>query len=88
MVADRASILLFDEDGLMRFKAWRGLSDGYRSAVTGHSPWRKGELGSMPTTVPDVSAHDSLNGYRLVFEREGIRALAFIPLTLNTGVSG
>lgn len=37
--ADRASLLLFDEDGIMRFKAWRSLSDGYRKAVEGHSPW-------------------------------------------------
>ena len=38
---DRASILLFDGDGVMRFKAWRGLSDGYRAAVEGHSPWAR-----------------------------------------------
>ncbi|HXV68262.1 MAG TPA: PAS domain S-box protein, partial [Nitrospira sp.] len=31
--ADRASILLFDADGVMRFKAWRNLSEGYRQAV-------------------------------------------------------
>ena len=37
---ERASILLFDADDVMRFKAWRGLSDRYRSAVEGHSPWR------------------------------------------------
>ena len=30
--ADRASVLLFEADGVMRFKAWRGLSDGYRAA--------------------------------------------------------
>ena len=36
---ERASILLFDRDGVMRFKAWRGLSDAYRNAVEGHTPW-------------------------------------------------
>ena len=36
---DRASILLFDWAGVMRFVAWRGLSDRYRQAVEGHSPW-------------------------------------------------
>src|SRR5262245_43635324 len=35
----RASILLFDDAGVMRFAAWRGLSDDYRRAVEGHSPW-------------------------------------------------
>jgi PAS domain S-box-containing protein len=36
---ERASILLFDQAGVMRFVAWRGLSDAYRRAVDGHSPW-------------------------------------------------
>ena len=35
----RASILRYDSAGVMRFAAWRGLSDRYRSAVEGHSPW-------------------------------------------------
>src|SRR5262245_55242184 len=35
----RASILLVDDSGTMRFAAWRELSDGYRQAVEGHSPW-------------------------------------------------
>lgn len=33
---DRASILMFDHNGVMKFVAWRGLSDGYRRAVEGH----------------------------------------------------
>jgi len=37
----RAAILLFDESGVMRFVGWRGLSDGYRRAVDGHSPWTR-----------------------------------------------
>ena len=36
---ERSSILLFDPDGTMRFKAYRGLSATYRQAVEGHSPW-------------------------------------------------
>ena len=36
--AQRASVLIFDDSGVMRFKAWRGLSDAYRAAVDGHSP--------------------------------------------------
>ena len=36
---DRASILLFDNQDVMRFVAWRGLSDAYRQATNGHSPW-------------------------------------------------
>jgi len=31
--ADRAGILVFDDAGVMRFRASYGLSDGYRAAV-------------------------------------------------------
>jgi len=40
---NRASILLCDEAGIMRFRSWRGLSNEYRAAVNGHSAWRPGE---------------------------------------------
>ncbi len=40
---DRASILLFDNHEVMRFVAWRGLSDEYRKATNGHSPWKPDE---------------------------------------------
>src|SRR5262245_3163163 len=43
LAAPRASILLVDDDGVMRFKAWRGLSERYRRAVEGHTPWRRDE---------------------------------------------
>ena len=36
---ERASILLFDSAGVMRFVRWCCLSEGYRQAVEGHSPW-------------------------------------------------
>jgi len=39
LVCDRASILMFDQADVMRFVAWRGLSEDYRKAVEGHSPW-------------------------------------------------
>ncbi|HXU07120.1 MAG TPA: GAF domain-containing protein, partial [Polyangia bacterium] len=35
----RSSILLRDNRGVMRFAAWKGLSEDYRRAVDGHSPW-------------------------------------------------
>jgi len=37
--ADRSSVLLYDDGRVMRFRAWRKLSDAYRRAVEGHSPW-------------------------------------------------
>jgi PAS domain S-box-containing protein len=86
--ADRAAILIFDSDGVMRFKAWRNLSPEYRQAATGHTPWPQGARNAQPLTVPDVLSDDSLAALRDVFARENIRALAFIPLALETGVFG
>ncbi len=86
--ADRAAILMFDDDGVIRFKAWRGLSAEYRHAVTGHTPWPKGTLDARPLVVPDVLADESLQAHWDVFSRERIRALVFIPLALGEGVFG
>jgi PAS domain S-box-containing protein len=79
--ARRASVLLFDEDGVMRFVAWRGISDGYRAAVDGHSPWTRDTPDPRPITVPDAAADPSLgDALRATVLGEGIRALGFFPL--------
>lgn len=85
---DRASLLLFDPDGVMRFKAWRGLSDAYRRAVEGHTPWTPGEADAKPILVPDVAADAGLAEYTPTFRAEGIAGLAFIPLVSSGGVVG
>lgn len=79
--ADRASILLFDEAGVMQFEAWRGLSDAYRQRVAGHSPWTAGQLDAAPIVINDVAVSDFAPGLRAALQEEGIRALGFIPLT-------
>ncbi len=84
----RASVLLFDREGVMRFNAWRGLSDGYRAAVDGHSPWTRDTTDAQPVLVPDVRTDPSLAGLRDTIEGEGIRALAFVPLQLSTTLLG
>ncbi|MGE3276771.1 MAG: ATP-binding protein [Vicinamibacterales bacterium] len=84
----RASILLFDRDGVMRFKAWRGLSDAYRQAVEGHTPWRPDSPHPEPIVVSDVRADASLASYLPVFLAEGIAAMAFIPLVSLDRVIG
>jgi PAS domain S-box-containing protein len=76
----RASILLFDEHEVMRFVAWRGLSDEYRHAVEGHSPWRADERNARPFGVEDVEAADLPGELKEAILRERIRALAFVPL--------
>jgi len=86
--ADRASVLIFDADDVIRFKAWSGLSDEYRTAVTGHTPWKRGEHDAQPFAIPDVREDSSLADLTEILSKEGIRALAFIPLLGSGGVIG
>jgi PAS domain S-box-containing protein len=79
----RSSVLIFDGEGIMRFRAWRGLSARYRRAVEGHSPWSCETRDPSPILVGDVEADDALAEYRAILRDEGIRALAFIPLVAD-----
>ncbi len=79
--AHRGSILLLDPDGVMRFKAWRDLSEPYRRAVEGHSPWTREERIPRPIHVSDVTEAALDAPLADVIRREGIRALSYIPLT-------
>lgn len=85
---ERVSILRFDVAGVMRFMAARGLSDGYRKAVEGHTPWRPGDKDPEPIYVADIEAANEPESLKAVIRSEGIRALAFIPLTVNQAVVG
>ena len=84
----RSSILLFDPDGVMRFKAWRGLSATYRTAVEGHTPWRPDSPDPRPIVVPDVGADEGLAPYLPTIRGEGIAGMAFIPLVCVGRVLG
>jgi GAF domain-containing protein/anti-sigma regulatory factor (Ser/Thr protein kinase) len=79
--AARAALLLLDDEGIMRFVAFRGLSDGYRAAVEGHSPWPLSVNEPQPVVIEDLVEDASL-GPRLrgIVADEGIRSLAFVPL--------
>jgi signal transduction histidine kinase/CheY-like chemotaxis protein len=80
LTLDRSAILLCDADGIMRFAAWRGLSDSYRAAVEGHSPWRPDTPNPEPVVVPDVTLEPTLTAFLPTIRAEGIAAMAFIPL--------
>ena len=85
---ERASILLFDRSRVMRFVAWRGLSDGYRAAVDGHSPWTPDAANPSPIYVPDIDASEESEALKATVRAEGIRALAFIPLIADGRLIG
>lgn len=79
----RASVLLFDGDGVMRFVAARGLSNEYRERLEGHTPWQPGEPDPHPILVSDIDATDEPDWVKTAIKKEGIRALAFIPLVAD-----
>lgn len=85
---NRASILLFDDAGVMQFVASRGLSQQYRTAVTGHTPWKPGERDAHPITIEDFEQTDESQSLKAIIRGEGLRALAFIPIAANGGVIG
>ena len=85
---DRASILLFDEQDKLRFVSWCGLSDAYRVATEGHSPWRPDEQNPQPIIVEDVETSSFEPALKAIVKAEGIRALAFVPLVSNRKLIG
>ncbi len=78
---ERASILLFNEDKFMEFKAWKGISDRYRKNVAGHTPWKFGQKNPEPIFIENVEKSRKLGEHKKVILEEGIRAMAFIPIT-------
>ena len=84
----RASILLFDKEKVMRFVAWRGLSERYRKAVEGHSPWKPDAKRFEPVCINDVDIADIPKPLKSTIRSEGIRAAAFIPLVSSQKLIG
>jgi PAS domain S-box-containing protein len=84
----RASILLFDRSDVMRFAAWRGLSDAYRQAVEGHSPWTRHEKNPEPVYFEDVEKSDLSDALKQTIAHAGIGAVAFIPIQGDGEVIG
>jgi PAS domain S-box-containing protein len=88
LACKRASILVFDEAGIARFVAWRGLSDAYRKAVDGHCPWKPGDRDAEPIFVEDIDKSGVPDDLKAVIKSEHIGALGFIPLSGGGGVIG
>jgi PAS domain S-box-containing protein len=85
---ERVSILLFDAAGVMRFVAWRGLSESYRAAAEGHSPWARVFTEPDPICVGDVDLADIEPSLKAAIKAEQIGALAFVPLMANDALIG
>jgi len=85
MSCKRASILLFDANGVMKFVAQKGLSASYVAAVEGHSPWRPGQAQPDPIFIEDIDDTNEPEYIKEVIKRENIHGLAFLPL-ISQGV--
>jgi PAS domain S-box-containing protein len=85
---ERASVLLFDEAGVMRFVAWAGLSEEYRRAVDGHSPWTRDVKDPQPICIPDVATSDLPDSLKATVKAEGIAAATFVPLVVEGRLIG
>lgn len=86
--SSRASILRFDSHGVMSFVAWRSLSDDYRKAVNGHTPWTCNERDAEPIFVEDIRLSGESRQLIDTVLGEGIEALAFIPLASSRELIG
>lgn len=85
---ERAAVLVFDGTGTMRFVASSGLSEAYRRAVDGHSPWAITETAATPLLISDVAQAPALSDLTPILRREGIRAVGFVPLQFGTRLLG
>jgi GAF domain-containing protein len=85
---DRASILLFDDSDVMRFVAWRDLSESYGRAVEGHSPWTRDVRDPEPICIEDVARADLPEPLKATVREERIGSLAFIPLVAKGELIG
>lgn len=87
-IADRASVMVFDADGVMRYKASKGISARHRSVIEGKITWQRGDRDATAVTIPDVTQEPSVSAVLPTLELEGIRAIALIPLMGNGGLIG
>jgi PAS domain S-box-containing protein len=71
---------LFDDERVLRFRAWHGLSAAYRAATEGHSPWAYDAVDPEPLLIRDVADAGLPDELERAVRAERARALAFVPL--------
>jgi two-component sensor histidine kinase len=85
---ERASVLMFDHVGVMKFVASRGLSDAYCRAVEAHSPWTRETKDPQPISINDIDGAELEPSLKATVKAEGIGGLAFIPLLARNALVG
>src|SRR5262249_47667205 len=64
------------------------LSEAYRKAVEGHSPWMRDTRDPQPIAIDEVEASDLHESLKATVLTEGIGALAFVPLEAGGALIG
>jgi len=77
---DRASIAMFDTDGVMRFKAWRHVSPEFRRAMQWMGTGARSLWSSEPVVVSPTSEGPESDELRGLFLGEGIHAAALFSI--------
>lgn len=86
--ANRAAIVGFGTEVDRRVTAWRGLSLAFRDALEDHRHWRPYATALVPTVVDDLTADAGLGGLTDAALAEGIRSVAFLPLSAGARLLG
>ena len=85
---ERAAVLAYNGQGTMRFIASAGLSPEFRAAVEQGFVWQPDQVEALPVLVGDLRNDRSLVDSLPLLEREGIKALAFVPLRFGSSLLG
>ena len=80
MHVNRAAVRLIDPDGVMRFKASRGLSERYRAAAEGSTAWTADTPDPQTIVVSDVTGEPALTALLPAMADERIGAMLCLPL--------
>lgn len=87
MGVTRSAILFLDDEGMMRFRVTRGLSEDYRAADR-LALWPPDVRDPSPIVVSDAETDPRVERYREQLRREGVHALAFVPLVHEGALLG
>jgi two-component sensor histidine kinase/HAMP domain-containing protein len=86
---DRAAIMLWDEDNVMRLRAWKGISLENCQAWEGYTPWKLEAPNPQAIYIQNVERNLEIPPeLRQIILAEGIHALAFVPLLSQERVLG
>jgi len=81
--APRAAVCLYDADGRLRFRTWRGLPPGSDPAAGPSLPPPRAAPDDGPDIVADVAEATHLGPDREAILRAGIRSFATVPLRVE-----